>query len=92
MLNGQCTTAAADAERAERVGETCMLFVFAKHCDKALASVDCRRRATNFVTVPHLAHHGGFCTQSGSLDALVGPLSPEASEELQSVDGFPSFW
>lgn len=68
-----------------------MFFVFAKHCDKALASADCRRRATNFVPVPHLAHHGGFCTQSGSLDALVGPLSPEASEELQSVDGFPSF-
>lgn len=86
MLNGQRAVAAAGAERAVKVGETCMFcffcFFFAKHS---------RRRAANFVTVPHLAHHGGFSAQSGSLDALVGPLSPEASEELQTVDGFPSF-
>lgn len=81
--NGQRTRAAADAEPAGKVGETGVLvFCFA---------INAHKRPPTSSRITHLADHGGSGAQPGSLDALVGPLASEAGEELQTVDGFPSF-
>lgn len=37
--------------------------------------------------VPHLAHHGHVGAQAGTLDRLIGALSPRRGLELQADDG-----
>lgn len=89
MADDLCTSA---PKKRLQLGKNHAHNLSQTHMFQHKARTEPQNTAANLFLVTHLADHCGSGSQSGSLYALVGSLSSKASEELVTMDGFPSFW